>query len=148
MRVLVLGGDGFCGWPTSLHLSSRGHDVHIVDNFSRRKIDVELEISSLTPIEPLGERLAAWREITGREIGFSMIDIAADPAGLLEVIEVYQPNAIVHFAEIRAAPYSMKTFQHRRLTVDHNVAATHNLLSAMVESGLDIHLAHLGTMGV
>src|SRR5918997_925205 len=78
MRILVLGGDGFCGWPTSLHLSANGHDVTIVDNFARRNADVELEAMSLTPIAPLGTRLAAWKEATGREIGFRRLDIAED----------------------------------------------------------------------
>ena len=148
MRVLILGGDGFCGWPASLHLSDKGYDVHIVDNFRRRKIDAELGISSLTPIGSLEERLNAWRDVSGREIGFSMIDITAETERLLELLVTYQPDAIVHFAEIRAAPYSMKSFGHRRLTVDHNVSATHNLLSAIVECGRDIHLVHLGSMGV
>jgi UDP-sulfoquinovose synthase len=148
MRILVLGGDGFCGWPTSLHLSGRGHDVHIVDNLARRQIDEELEISSLTPIVPIGERLAAWREASGRDIGFSRIDITTDSERLLDLIETLRPDAIVHFAEIRAAPYSMKTARHRRRTVDRNITATHNVLSTIVESGRDIHLVHLGSMGV
>jgi UDP-sulfoquinovose synthase len=148
MRVVVLGGDGFCGWPTSQHLSNRGYDVHIVDNFSRRKIDIELEVASLTPIASLSERLAVWREITGREIGFSMIDISTEPERLRELIETHRPSAIVHFAEIRAAPYSMKTLRHRRLTVEQNISATHNVLATIVESGRDIHLVHLGSMGV
>src|SRR4030088_457698 len=78
MRVLVLGGDGFCGWPTSLYLSDRGHDVTIVDNLSRRKIDVELEVQSLTPIRPIGERLRVWGEVSGREIGVAHLDLATD----------------------------------------------------------------------
>ena len=148
MKVLVLGGDGFCGWPTSLHLSTQGHSVHIVDNFSRRKIDVELEVSSLTPISTLHERVRAWKEITGHEIKVSQIDISEQYEALLDLICHVQPDAIVHFAEIRAAPYSMKSSWHKRRTVNHNMSATNNLLAAIVESGLDIHLVHLGTMGV
>jgi UDP-sulfoquinovose synthase len=148
MRVVILGGDGFCGWPTSLHLSARGHDVVIVDNFARRNADIELEASSLTPIAPLGTRLAAWREVTGREIGFHRLNVAEDYGELLDLIERYEPEAVVHFAEQRAAPYSMKSTWHKRYTVNNNVNATHNLLAAIVESGADTHVVHLGTMGV
>ena len=109
MRVLILGGDGFCGWPTSLHLSQRGHDVTIVDNFARRNADIELEASSLTPIETLGTRLTTWRELTGREIGFHRLDVAEDYRELLDVLSDLRPDAVVHFAEQRAAPYSMKS---------------------------------------
>lgn len=148
MKVIVLGGDGFCGWPTSLHLSNRGHDVVIVDNLSRRDIDNELEVGSLTPIRPMGERLAVWKELTSKEIAFHNLDVAQDYAGLLALIEQERPDSIVHFAEQRAAPYSMKSSKNKRYTVDNNVNATNNLLAAIVESGQDVHLAHLGTMGV
>ncbi|HEX7039685.1 MAG TPA: NAD-dependent epimerase/dehydratase family protein [Trueperaceae bacterium] len=148
MKVFVLGGDGFCGWPTSLHLSNLGHDVVILDNLSRRNIDNELEAGSLTPIRPMGERLAAWRELTGRTMRFVRVDVAQDYARLLELIRTERPDAVVHFAEQRAAPYSMKSSWHKRYTVDNNVNATHNLLAAVVESGLDVHVVHLGTMGV
>ena len=147
-RILVLGGDGFCGWPTALHLSARGHDVAIVDNFSRRKIDVELETGSLTPISPMGARLAAWEEVTGKRIGFHQIDVAHEYLELLTLLQDYRPDTVVHFAEQRAAPYSMKSSRHKRYTVDNNINATHNLLAAVVESGLDVHVVHLGTMGV
>lgn len=148
MKVLVLGGDGFCGWPTALHLSAIGHDVAIVDNLSRRNIDVELEVESLTPIRPLGERLRAWEEVSGRRIEFHNFDVAVNYHRLLTLLLEWQPDAVVHFAEQRAAPYSMKSSQHKRYTVTNNINATHNLLAAIVESGLDIHVAHLGTMGV
>jgi UDP-sulfoquinovose synthase len=148
LRVLVLGGDGFCGWPTSLHLSARGHEVVIVDNFARRNADIELEASSLTPIAPLGTRLAAWKELTGNEIGFHRLDVAEDYRELLDLLTTFQPDAVVHFAEQRAAPYSMKSSWHKRYTVNNNINATNNLLAAIVESGLDIHVVHLGTMGV
>src|SRR5919202_1788534 len=148
MRILVLGGDGFCGWPTSLHLSERGHDIIIVDNFARRNADVELEASSLTPISPLGIRLEAWRELTGREVGFRRLNVAEDYRELLDLIGEYRPDAVVHFAEQRAAPYSMKSSWHKRYTVSNNINATHNLLAAIVESGVDAHVVHLGTMGV
>src|SRR5947207_6307724 len=148
MRVLVLGGEGFCGWPTSLYLSDNGHDVTILDNLSRRKIDIELEVESLTPIQPIGQRLRAWKEVSGREIGFVNLDIAAEYDRLVDVLREKRPDAIVHFAEQRAAPYSMRTTATKRYTVDNNIRATHNLLVALVETGLNAALAHLGTMGV
>ena len=148
MKVIVLGGDGFCGWPTALHLSSLGHDVVIVDNMSRREIDIELEVDSLTPISPMGTRLKAWKEVSGKEIQFARIDVSKQYQRLLDLVREERPHAIVHFAEQRAAPYSMKGPQQKMYTVDNNLNATHNTLCAIVESGLDIHLVHLGTMGV
>jgi UDP-sulfoquinovose synthase len=148
MNILVIGGDGFCGWPTALHLSRLGHDVVIVDNLSRRKIDIELEVESLTPIRPVSARLAAWREVSGRTIGYRNIDVARNYARLLRLIEEARPSAIVHFAEQRAAPYSMKSSFHKRYTVDNNINATNSILAAIVESKVDAHLVHLGTMGV
>ncbi len=148
MKVLVLGGDGFCGWPTSLHLSDIGHDVTIVDNLSRRKIDLELEVESLTPIRPVGERLAVWRALTGKEIGFVNLDLAEEYDRLEALIRALEPDAIVHFGEQRAAPYSMRSVAAKRYTVDNNVRATHNVLVAVVASGLDVAVVHLGTMGV
>jgi UDP-sulfoquinovose synthase len=148
MRILVLGGDGFCGWPTSLYLSDLGHDITIVDNLSRRKIDIELEVESLTPIRPMSERLRAWKDVTGREIGFVNLDIATEYDRLAAVLLATRPDAIVHFAEQRAAPYSMRTVATKRYTVDNNIRATHNLLAALVETGIDAALVHLGTMGV
>jgi UDP-sulfoquinovose synthase len=148
MRVLVLGGDGFCGWPTSLYLSDRGHDVTILDNLSRRKIDIDLEVESLTPIVPVGERLRAWREVSGREIGFVNVDLATEYDRLASLLLELRPDAIVHFAEQRAAPYSMRSEKTKRYTVDNNVRATHNLLTAIVDTGVNAAIAHLGTMGV
>ena len=148
MKVLVLGGDGFCGWPTSLHLSDIGHDVTIVDNLSRRAIDIELEVESLTPIRPIGERLAVWRELTGKEIGFVRLDLAEEYDRFEALLRDLQPDAIVHFGEQRAAPYSMRNIAAKRYTVDNNVRGTHNVLAAIAETGQDIALVHLGTMGV
>lgn len=148
MKVAILGGDGFCGWPASLYLSDQGHDVIIVDNLSRRAIDEELGAESLTPITSIEERLAAWTEVSGKTIGFYNLDVAQDYDGLLEFLNTERPDAVVHFAEQRAAPYSMKNSRTKRYTVDNNINATHNLLAAIVESEQDIHVAHLGTMGV
>src|SRR5579884_1074284 len=101
MNVLVLGGDGFCGWPTVLHLSRLGHRVAIVDNFARRKAAVEPEASPLTPIAPLGTRLRVWRELTGEEIAFHRFDVAENYAQLLHLLTELRPDAVVHFAEQR-----------------------------------------------
>ena len=148
MKAIVLGGDGFCGWPTSLHLSRRGHDIVIVDNLSRRRIDIELEIESLTPIQPVGKRLMAWEELTGKRIRFLNFTVGGDYGRLLALVRNEKPDVIIHFAEQRAAPYSMKSSWHKRYTVNNNVSATNDVLAAIVESGQDIHLVHLGTMGV
>jgi len=147
-RILVLGGDGFCGWPTSLYLSRRGHEVTIVDNLSRRKIDVELEVESLTPIRPVSERLRAWREVAGADIRFESFTVGENYHRLLTYLRDHRPEVIIHFAEQRAAPYSMKSSWHKRYTVNNNLNATNDVLCAIVESKVDAHLVHLGTMGV
>jgi UDP-sulfoquinovose synthase len=148
VKVLVLGGDGFCGWPTALHLSDIGHDVTIIDNLSRRYIDVDLEVDSLTPIRPIGERVAVWQELSGKKLSFLHLDLAEEYDRLVSVLLESRPDAVVHFAEQRAAPYSMRSAKAKRYTVDNNVSGTHNLLCAIVETGLDIQVVHLGTMGV
>ncbi|HSN02540.1 MAG TPA: NAD-dependent epimerase/dehydratase family protein, partial [Acidimicrobiales bacterium] len=148
MKVLVLGGDGFCGWPTSLHLADVGHDVTIIDNLSRRAIDLELEVDSLTPIRPIGERIRVWKELSGQEIGFVNLDLATEYDRFENLLRELRPDAIVHFGEQRSAPYSMRSIAAKRYTVDNNVRGTHNVLAAIVASGLDIALVHLGTMGV
>lgn len=147
-KVIILGGDGFCGWPTSLYLSNQGYDIIIVDNLSRRNIDNELEAYSLTPIQPMGTRLKVWKKLIGKTIQFYNLDVAYNYHRLLKLLEETKPRAVVHFAEQRAAPYSMKSAYHKRYTVNNNINATHNILCAIVESGLDIHVVHLGTMGV
>lgn len=147
-NILVLGGDGFCGWPTALHLSASGHDVTIVDNLSRRIIDLELGIRSLTPIQPIDIRIDAWEKVSGKRLGFKLLDIATDYQELAEFLEELKPDVIVHFAEQRAAPYSMRGAREKCYTVNNNVSGTHNILAAIVAMGLDAHLVHLGTMGV
>ena len=148
MRVMILGGDGFCGWPTALHLSAKGWDVMIVDNLSRRNIDNELGVQSLTPITSIHDRIKAWKEVSGHDIAFENLTVGKDFERLVNLLKEWKPDSIVHFAEQRAAPYSMKSARHKIYTVDNNLNATSHLLAAMVESGRDIHLAHLGTMGV
>jgi UDP-sulfoquinovose synthase len=147
-KVIVLGGDGFCGWPTALHLSEKGHEVIIVDNLSRRNIDNELECESLTPIQPMSIRLKAWKEASGETIRFVRLDVALEYDELVSLFVKEKPTTVIHFAEQRAAPYSMKTSKHKRYTVNNNVNATNNVLCAIIDSRLDIHLVHLGTMGV
>jgi UDP-sulfoquinovose synthase len=146
--VLVLGGDGFCGWPAALHLSELGYDVTIVDNMSRRRIDRELGVRSLTPLRSLPDRVAAWKMVSGRTINVERLTLGRDYGPFLDLLRRRRPSHIVHFAEQRAAPYSMKSSREKRYTVSNNLCATHDVLSAIVESGQDIHLAHLGTMGV
>ncbi|KQT85633.1 NAD-dependent epimerase/dehydratase family protein [Aurantimonas sp. Leaf443] len=148
MKIVILGGDGFCGWPTALNFSAKGHDVTIVDSLVRRRIDEELGAGSLTPIRSMEERLAAWREVEGATIGFRQFDVAHDYETLEACLREIGPDVIVHFAEQRAAPYSMKSPGHKRYTVDNNINATHAVLCAMVEACPEAHLVHLGTMGV
>ncbi len=147
-KLLILGGDGFCGWPTSLYLSARGFDVVIADNLSRRRIDKDMATDSLTPITTPDERLSAWQEVTGKTIEFVQLDIARDVDGLQDVLSAHRPDAIVHFAEQRAAPYSMRGLAEKLYTVDNNISGTHNLLALVAELGLNPHIVHLGTMGV
>jgi UDP-sulfoquinovose synthase len=131
-----------------VNLAEAGHDVVIVDNLSRRKIDIDLGVESLTPIATIQDRLRAWDQVGGRSMRFVHLDIAREYDRLLELLRSESPSAVVHFAEQRAAPYSMKSSATKRYTVDNNVNGTHNLLAAIVESGLDVHIVHLGTMGV
>ncbi len=146
MRVLVCGGDGFCGWPTVLHLSAQGHDVAIVDSLVRRQWDVELGTQSLLPIATLPERVARWRECSGRTVRCHIGDMT-DAAFLMDVLRREEPEAIVHFAEQRSAPYSMIDRQHAVFTQVNNVAGTLNLLYGIKEFVPQAHLIKLGTMG-
>jgi len=147
-NILVIGGDGFCGWPTALHLSNLGHKVTIVDNFARRDIDAELGANSLTPICSMKERLQAWKEETGKTIVFRQIDVAKSYDKVEKLLSTLKPDTIIHFGEQRAAPYSMKGINEKRYTVDNNISATHNILAAVTHLKLDPHVVHLGTMGV
>lgn len=146
--IIVFGGDGFCGWPTALGLSNAGYDIIIVDNLVRRKTDVELGCASLTPIKPINTRLQVWEQLTGKKIRFEYMDISAHYHRVYSLLKEVKPMAVIHFAEQRAAPFSMKSPFHKRYTVNNNLNATHNILCAIVESGVDIHMIHLGTTGV
>lgn len=147
MKILILGGDGFCGWPTSLHLSNIGYDITIVDNLSRRNIDTELGTNSLTPIHSIEQRIKAWKDISGKSIRFINFDIAESYKTLLDLLLGFKPDALVHLAEQRSAPYSMRSSKNKRYTVNNNVGVTHSILAAITESRLDIHLVHLGSIG-
>jgi UDP-sulfoquinovose synthase len=147
MKILVLGGDGYCGWPTALHLSDAGHDVTIVDNLCRRRFDAEeLGATTLTPIATLAERVQAWQEVSGRAIAVEIGDLL-DWDFLERVVAESQPEAIVHYAEQRSAPYSMIDREHAFFTQHNNVMGNLNLLYAIKEHAPDAHLVKLGTMG-
>ena len=146
MKILVLGGDGYLGWPTALHLSEVGHNVAVVDNFARRGYDFEMGVDSLVPIEPLQTRIRVWRELTGRRIGCHVGDLT-DADFTYQVVRDFGPDTIVHFAEQRAAPYSMVDRKHAVYTQVNNVVGTLNVLYAIAELDPEIHLVKLGTMG-
>jgi hypothetical protein len=146
MNILVLGGDGYCGWATALYLSAKGHKVSTVDNFVRRQWDHELGVQSLTPIRPLAERLRAWADLTGKNIELLVGDVT-DYDFLASAIETSEPDAVIHFAEQRSAPYSMIDRKHAVSTQVNNVVGTLNLLFAIRELRPDCHLIKLGTMG-
>jgi UDP-sulfoquinovose synthase len=146
MKILVLGGDGYLGWPTALHLSAAGHRVAVADNFARRGYDNELGVESLVPIEPLQARVAAWQDLTGQEIPVFVGDLI-DPIFCHRMISEFRPDAVVHFAEQRSAPYSMIDRAHAVYTQHNNVTGNLNLLFAIAEIDPDIHLVKLGTLG-
>lgn len=148
MNILVIGGDGFCGWPTTLELLSRGHRVIIADNLLRRKIDISLKTNSLTEIKSLETRVNTAKCLISNHLGYKILDVASDYRGLLNLILENDIDTIVHFGEIRSAPYSMIDREKSRETVNNNINSTSNILNAIVETNKDIHLVHLGTMGV
>ncbi|MFC5813520.1 NAD-dependent epimerase/dehydratase family protein [Nonomuraea harbinensis] len=146
MRILVLGGDGYLGWPTALHLSQTGHEVAVADNFARRQYDFELGVESLVPIESLQTRISTWHRLTGKTIKAYIGDLM-EADFTYDMIRDFRPDAVVHFAEQRAAPYSMIDRKHAVYTQVNNVAGTLNVLYAIAEIDPEIHLVKLGTMG-
>src|SRR4051795_1125632 len=146
MRIMVLGGDGYLGWPTAMYLSSRGHDVAVLDNAVRRQYDEELGSGSLVPIESLRTRVKAWKEITGAELACYHGDLT-DAEFTYDALKSFRPDAVVHFAEQRAAPYSMIDRKHAVYTQTNNIVGTLNLMYAVAELDRDIHIVKLGTMG-
>ena len=146
MRIAVLGGDGYCGWATALYLSKKGHAVSLIDNFARRQWDYELGVQTLTPILPLPDRLRAWHQHTGKIIELYVGDVT-DYDFLASTVSDFDPDAVIHFAEQRSAPYSMIDRRHAVSTQVNNVVGTLNLLFALREISPDCHLIKLGTMG-
>ncbi len=146
MRILVLGGDGYLGWPTALHLSDRGHEVAVLDNGLRRDIDRELGTCSLVPIACLKTRSRRWMSLSGRQIEVFEGDLTADGVAS-DVLRRFRPEAVVHFAEQRSAPYSMIDRAHAVFTQTNNVIGTLELLFAIARTDPDIHLVKLGSMG-
>ncbi|TGA97606.1 NAD-dependent epimerase/dehydratase family protein [Sporolactobacillus shoreae] len=146
MKIIIAGGDGFCGWPTALYLSKKGHDVAIIDNFSRRKWDDELHSNSLTPILTLKKRVEKWKELTGKKIEVFDGDLNHYDF-LSQVLKHVSPDAFVHFAEQRSAPYSMIDREHAVFTQVNNVVGTLNVIYGIKEFVPECHLIKLGTMG-
>jgi UDP-sulfoquinovose synthase len=146
MRVLIAGGDGYLGWPQALYLSAKGHEILILDNLQRRHFDLEQNFASLLPLYSLQERVAAWRELSGQHIQFCIDDIT-DYEAVTRVFRSFQPEAIVHFAEQRSAPYSMIDRKHAVFTQTNNIVGTLNILYAIKEFAPSCHLVKLGTMG-
>ncbi|HEY9610826.1 NAD-dependent epimerase/dehydratase family protein [Allocoleopsis sp.] len=146
MKVLVIGGDGYCGWATSLYLSNKGYEVGIIDSLVRRHWDLELGADTLTPIAPIQRRLQRWKDLTGKSIDLFVGDIT-NYDFLIKALHQFQPEAIVHFGEQRSAPFSMIDREHAVLTQVNNVVGTLNLLYAMRQDFPDCHLVKLGTMG-
>ncbi|HIK38576.1 MAG: UDP-sulfoquinovose synthase [Geminocystis sp.] len=146
MKVLVIGGDGYCGWATALHLSNRGYEVGIVDSLVRRLWDEQLGVNTLTPIAPIQKRIQRWYELTGKKIELFIGDIT-NYDFLIKAFRKFEPEAVVHFGEQRSAPYSMIDREHAVFTQVNNVVGTLNILYAMKEEFPDTHLVKLGTMG-
>jgi len=146
MRVLVIGGDGYCGWATALHLSNRGYEVGILDSLVRRYWDLQLGCDTLTPIAPISHRIQRWQDLTGKSLDLFVGDIN-NYDFLIQSLRQFQPDAIVHFGEQRSAPFSMIDREHAVLTQVNNVVGNLNILYAMKEEFPDAHLVKLGTMG-
>ena len=146
MRILILGGDGYLGWPTAMRLSARGHEVSVVDNFSRRRWHVQHSTDSLIPIRPLAERIDAWREVSGNEIS-SFVGTIEDAEFMDAVLTDTAPETIVHYGEQPSAPFSMISRKHALETQRTNVLGTLNLLFGIRDKVPDCHLVKLGTMG-
>jgi UDP-sulfoquinovose synthase len=147
MRILILGGDGYLGWPTAMRFSQRGHDVHVVDNYLRRRAHEEVGTDTLVPIlDSLPARADAWKDVSGKEIGVTEGDLVEWDV-TADLFRDFRPDAIVHYGEMPSAPYSMRDRDHAVFTQHNNVVNTLNVLWAMREYAPDSHLVKLGTMG-
>ncbi len=147
MRVLILGGDGYLGWPTAMYLSRRGHEVALVDNYFRRRACTELNREPLIPVPNLHQRAALWETLSGRKVGVHIGDVCDYPF-LLNIFREFQPEGVVHYAEQPAAPYSMMGHKEAIFTITNNLVSTANVIHAVKEAKPDCHIAKLGTMGV
>ena len=146
MKILILGGDGYLGWPQAMHFSNKGHEVLIIDSLMRRDFDLKNGFDSLIPIGSLKNRVKAWEKMTGRKIDF-LIGDTRDYPFLSKAMQAFKPDAVVHFGEQRTAPYSMIDREHAVFTMDNNVIGTLNVLYAIKDFCPDCHLVKLGTMG-
>jgi UDP-sulfoquinovose synthase len=146
MRILVLGGDGYLGWPTAMRFSARGHEVAVVDNYLRRRTVLEAGADSLTPILNLEQRVAAWREVSGKEIQHHTFDLC-DYEPLHELFESFRPDAVIHYGQVPSAPYSMVDRRHAVFTQQNNIVNNLNVIFAIMATNPDCHLVKLGTMG-
>jgi UDP-sulfoquinovose synthase len=147
-NIIVVGGDGFCGWPLSLRLSRKGYNVIILDNFSRRKIDKELGANSITAIKSLKVRISKWNEISKNKINFYKINVVLENNRLSKIIKKYKPKAVFMFAEYKSAPYSMMSNLHANKNLNCNIIGNNNLLYSIRKFSPKTHFIHLGTMGV
>jgi len=145
-KVMIIGGDGYCGWASALHLSKRGYEVAIVDNMCRRLFDDQLGMQTLTPIASLSKRVKRWKEVSGKELEVFVGDIC-DFEFLENAVKTFEPEALVHFGEQRSAPYSMMDRSRAVFTQHNNVIGTINVMFAIKEFAPDCHLVKLGTMG-
>ena len=150
MKIIVAGGDGFIGWPLSLALSQAGHEVLVLDNFSRRSLVNKVGSDSLVPLLALDERLSVWCALAPQSapIGYRDIDLATDLPGLLNAVAQFAPDTFVHLATMPSAPYSMKSHESGSYTMANNVQSTFHALTALAEHARSAHLVHIGTMGV
>jgi NAD dependent epimerase/dehydratase family. len=146
MKVLIVGGDGYCGWATALYLSNQGYEVGILDSMVRRHWDIQLQVETLTPIAPIQQRIQRWKDITGKKIDLYIGDIT-NYDFLSTTLRQFEPESIVHFGEQRSAPFSMIDREHAVMTQVNNVVGTLNILYGMKEDFPDCHLVKLGTMG-
>jgi UDP-sulfoquinovose synthase len=146
MRILILGGDGYLGWPTAMYLSARGHDVAVLDNFAKRRWEMELNVEPLIPIHTLHDRVAAWREVSGRPMELVVGDLR-NHGVVRDAVGSFRPQAVVHYGEQPSAPYSMMDHNRAVFTQTNNIVGTLNLLWVLRDVSPDCHLVKLGTMG-
>jgi UDP-sulfoquinovose synthase len=147
MRILILGGDGYLGWPTAMYLSNQGHEVAVLDNMVKRFWEAEIGVEPLGPIRPLHIRVQRWEELTGKKISVFIGDIAENHRFIYNVMDQFQPDAVVHYAEQPSAPFSMIDREKCLHTQRNNVLGTLNLMFAIQHTNPETHIVKLGTMG-